>query len=196
MEEIKDLKICECNSYIISLPLAFDESLSYLERQCAILEKLKETIEQVNINTKYISTIDINFTEINEKINELQNNFNQLETKIDNKVTIELNNQYNKVLSLMNDYQAIFEFKLNQEVTRLENKIEEIEIGNIDVYNPTTGKIENINKVLNDIYDAVRYDAITCAEFDALQLTANEYDGKEITAYNFDNNGKSILINA
>ena len=58
-----------------------------------------------------------------------------------------------------------------------------------------SGYSENINKVLTDIYDAVRYDAITCTEFDGLELTATNFDAVEITAYNFDNNGKSILTN-
>lgn len=40
-----------------------------------------------------------------------------------------------------------------------------------------------------------RVNAITCSEFDGLELTATEYDSKEITAYDFDINGKEILIN-
>lgn len=39
-----------------------------------------------------------------------------------------------------------------------------------------------------------RNNAISCTEFDSLELTATEFDEKEITAYNFDVNSKSILL--
>ena len=46
-----------------------------------------------------------------------------------------------------------------------------------------------------DIYDMFRENAITCSEFDNLELTATIYDEKEITAYEFDVNSKEILLN-
>lgn len=45
-----------------------------------------------------------------------------------------------------------------------------------------------------DVYETLRQNAITCSEFDALELTANEYDALEISAYNFDVNGKVFLM--
>ena len=45
-----------------------------------------------------------------------------------------------------------------------------------------------------DVYEILRQNAISCSEFDGLELTATEYDALEITAYNFDVNGKIILI--
>lgn len=55
------------------------------------------------------------------------------------------------------------------------------------------GEYENINTVIMNVYDILRTNAVTCAEFDELELTATEYDAKEITAYNFDVNGKTFL---
>ena len=45
-----------------------------------------------------------------------------------------------------------------------------------------------------DVYETLRQNAITCSEFDGLELTATEYDSKQISAYNFDVNGKVFLI--
>ena len=45
-----------------------------------------------------------------------------------------------------------------------------------------------------DVYETLRQNAITCTEFDGLELTATEYDAKEISAYNFDVNGKVFLL--
>ena len=39
-----------------------------------------------------------------------------------------------------------------------------------------------------------RENAISCNEFDELELTATEYDSKQISAYNFDVNGRIFLI--
>lgn len=184
-----------CNSYIFSLPLAFDESLSYLEQVCYILKKLNEVIDQVNINTEVIENIDINFKQIYEDLEKMQQEISNFETLIESEIETRFNQMYQQIISLMNDYQASFNLRLDTAVNELNARIDRIELGDIYAYNPTTGRVENINKVLTDIYDSVRYDAISCSEFDALELTATEFDAVEITAFNFDNNGKSILTN-
>lgn len=165
-------------------------------------KELNKTIIQVNQNTETLENIDVNFDEINQRIDTLNADFIQLLNDFDvfkNDVSVymaqKFAEQYNQLISLMNDYQAVFNLQLTNAVNELNERIDNIEIGQIDVYNPTTGLVENINKVLNDIYDSVRYDAITSSEFDALELTASQFDAVEITAYNFDNNGKSILTN-
>ena len=164
--------------------------------------ELNETIIQVNKNTEILANIDVNFDEINHRIDLLNEEFTLLSNefivfKDDVTRTMEqtFQRQYNQLVSLMNDYQAVFNNELIAVEQRLNDRIDEVVLGQIDVYNPTTGQVENINKVLTDIYDSVRYDAITCSEFESLNLTATDFDDVEITAYNFDNNGKSILTN-
>lgn len=195
MQIIENIPKC-CNSYIFSLPLAFDESLSYLEQQCAIIKKLNEVITQVNKNTEVIDKINLNFEEIFTKLDEMQIEINTFEHDVNQTINNKFSQIYSELLALMNDYQASFTLQLTTAVNELSDRIDRIELGDIYAYNPTTGRVENINKVLNDIYDAVRYDAITCTEFDGLELTATEFDAVEITAFNFDNNSKSILENA
>lgn len=165
-------------------------------------KELNETIIQVNKNTEILENIDVNFDELNHRIDLLNEEFLILskefgDFKIDITNTMEqtFQRQYNQLVTLMNDYQAVFNNELIAVEQRLNDRIDQVVLGQIDVYNPTTGQVENINKVLNDIYDAVRYDAITCTEFESLDLTATEFDAVEITAFNFDNNAKSILEN-
>lgn len=202
MAQLEKAKNCTCNSYIFQLPLAFDESLSYLEQVCYILKKLNETIEQVNKNTEILDNIDANFKDVYRRIdemilsfNELENQFDEFKDYVEDEIETKYNEIYNRVISLMNDYQASFNLRLETEVNAINDRIDAIELGDISAYNPTTGNVENINKVLQDIYDSVRYDALNCTEFEALDLSATEFDAVEITAFNFDNNGKSILTN-
>ena len=55
------------------------------------------------------------------------------------------------------------------------------------------GTYENVSKVILDVYETLRNNAVTCTEFDGLELSATAYDNKEISAYNFDVNGKTFL---
>lgn len=200
--EVKEIKEKIANVYSCKvIPLAFDESMSYLEQLCNIKHYLvNEVVSVVNSNAELLQQlkntvdgIDINFERLQNQIDILNNRINQTISELHTYTEQELQRQYNEIVTLMNNYQIIFNSQLNTAVTELNQKIEAIELGNVDAYNPTNGNIENINKVLQDIYDSVRYDALTVNEFEALDLTATEFDSKNISAYSFDVNGKSIL---
>lgn len=62
--------------------------------------------------------------------------------------------------------------------------------------NPITGDYEDVRDVVDDIVSYFHTgDALTAAEYDALELTAEDYDNYEINAYDYDFNGKTILSN-
>lgn len=44
--------------------------------------------------------------------------------------------------------------------------------------NPITGYTDTVQNVLNDFYNYFNYYALTCIEYDGLNLTANMYDAK------------------
>lgn len=192
--EIKPINLCGCN-IARTLPLAFDESLSYLEMLCGILSKLNETIIQVNKNTDVVENIDVNFTEIYNQIADLRQEFNQTVIDINKSVDEKLVNQYNQIVSLINDTSISLRGYVDSNINNVNERIDNIELGNIMAFDPTTGKYENINTVINNLYEILRTDAITVSEFDALELTTEEFDNKELTAYGFDINGKSLLAN-
>lgn len=62
------------------------------------------------------------------------------------------------------------------------------------MYSPFTGDYVPITTVINELAFLHRSDALTAAEYDALQLTAADYDAEDITAYDYDWSGKTILI--
>lgn len=185
------------------IPTSFKQSLTYEEQLIWFCNYLENTvIPAVNNNAEileaiqeYVKTIDVNFEKLEKEILDMQYYVDSKIEEQNQNITLRFNEMYNSLLNVINDFVDRVEGELNYQVTLLNNRIDQIEIGEINVYNPTSGNYENINKVLTDIYDSVRYDAITASEFDALELTATEFDAVEITAYNFDNNGKSILSN-
>ncbi|MBO7693069.1 MAG: hypothetical protein J6T10_10605, partial [Methanobrevibacter sp.] len=68
------LKPLDLSGYRISktLPLAFDDSLSYLEELSAILAKLNETIVQVNINSEVAEEYQKYLDEIKQEVGRLE----------------------------------------------------------------------------------------------------------------------------
>lgn len=60
--------------------------------------------------------------------------------------------------------------------------------------NPITGVYEDVRNVVDDIVSYFHTnDALTAAEYDALDLTASAYDAYDISAYDYDFSGKTIL---
>lgn len=62
------------------------------------------------------------------------------------------------------------------------------------MYSPFTGDYVPITTVINELAFLHRSDALTAAEYDALELTAADYDAYDITAYDYDWSGKTILV--
>lgn len=63
-----------------------------------------------------------------------------------------------------------------------------------DVYNITNGLTTDLLTLVYDVYDVLRYDAITVDQFGALGLTAAQFDAKELTAIEFDVHGYDLVI--
>lgn len=185
-----------------NLPTSYQVSLSFPEQLHDLRIKINQLILGFNKFVSQMNTIEENYNEIisqideiNSEITKINDYFPTFRTEILNSVDTRLTQNYNTIVSLMNDYQTIFNNEIRILRSDLEQEIERIELGDVQAYNPTNGEIENVSKVIMDIYDILRNNAITVDEFEALDLTATEFDEKEITAYNFDVNGKTFLLN-
>ena len=189
---INKLNICNCRTHLV-IPLAFDESMSYLEQLCGILHKLNETIEQVNYNTEFIEKYQSEYDKLQEQIDELRIEINNFETNI----TEEINNKFieleTRLIDLINNRFNVLKIYIDEEDSKLQNQITDIETGKINVYDPTTGLLSPIQIVIDNIYDIGRTNGITCLEFDNLQLTATGFDNYELTCIEFDTRAKELL---
>jgi hypothetical protein len=76
---------------------------------------------------------------------------------------------------------------------RLQAQIEAIQVGAINVIDPTTGVLSPIQTVINNLAGSSA-DALTANEYDVLNLTATAYDNYDITAYDYDFKGKALLV--
>lgn len=171
------------------------DALNDYQMMCQIFKYLDNKIKEVD--EKYsgvydtVSKLESDFENFKvEVINTISNFEKQILTDVDTK----LEAQYVRLVNLLNQYKVVFEAYVNTQIAEVNRRIDDVEVGAINIYNPLTGTIDPISTVIDDLYNQLRYDAITCSEYDGLELTATVYDNYLITANNFDLNGKSILM--
>ena len=176
-------------------PISVDpaDMMTDVEFLLGVLKKLNECIKQINSNTEFIDKYSGKIEEIEAEMALLHNEM--IDFKNDVNVTI---NQRFAQIEL--ELKAMIATALNQAnaytdlvAEELEREIQNISIGQITVYDPTTGTTQNLQTVIDNLYNASREDAITASEYDALEITATDYDGFDITAFQYDQKGKSIL---
>lgn len=176
-------------------PISVDpaDMMTDVEFLLGVLKKLNEVIAQVNKNSEFIDKYTGKIEEIEAEMALLHNEM--IDFKNDVNVTI---NQRFAQIEL--ELKAMIATALNQAnaytdlvAEELEREIQNISIGQITVYDPTTGTTENLQTVIDNLYNASREDAITASEYDTLEITATDYDGFDITAFQYDQKGKSIL---
>ena len=170
----------------------WQNNLTYQEFLLGVLKKLNEVIERVNADAEFI-------TEFNEKYTELLAEFEEVKNKVDT-LDEEVNAEVDAKLTA---FQSAIEVQIDTATEylkaysdlgdqRLEQEIQNIQLGQIQVIDPTTGMTSPLQTVINNLAGASQ-NALTASEYDALNLTASAYDALEISAFNYDFNGKAIL---
>lgn len=177
-------------------PISVDpkDMMTDVEYLLGILKKLNETIKQVNSNTQFIDEYTGKIEEIEAEIKalrlEMENFEDEINLEISNRfadIQIQLNSMIATALTQANAY-------TDAKAAQLEQEIQQISVGNITVYDPTTGILSPLQTVIDNIYGTSREDALTATEYDALQLTATAYDAYDVSAFDYDKYGKTILV--
>lgn len=177
-------------------PISVDpkDMMTDVEFLLGILKKLNEVIAQTNKNTEFIDDYSGKIEEIEAEIEELYQDFDTFKIDVNtnistqfNAIKIELQSMIATALSQANAY-------TDAKATQLHDEIQAISVGDIQVYDPTTGLLSPLQDVLDNIYGSGRDDALTATEYDALDLTATAYDAYDISAFNYDKYGKTLLV--
>ena len=158
----------------------------------AIEDSIDDVIKLVNDIKAYVDEYLEDITEVKEEIEDIKTAINTLNTSV-----ISINNELTELKDYTDNlvsgsFDTLKTYVDNQDED-LNEKIENIQIGAIEVYDPTTGEYEPLQITINNLYNLTNKDGITAGEFDALQLTASVFDGKDLTAYQFDSSSKTLL---
>lgn len=177
-------------------PISVDakDMMTDVEFLLGVLKKLNEVIKQTNANTEFVNEYSGKIEEIEEKIQNLEAEMQSFEEEVNNSIALQF-------AEIKVELQSMIATTLNQANSytdavagRLEEEINQIAIGQISLYDPTTGLYSPLQTVIDNLYGQSRTDALTATEYDALELTATAYDGYQLTAYDYDTNAKTLLV--
>lgn len=170
----------------------------YIQKMIKAYNNLLVVVKE---HQEFIDNYESQIAEIERQIAEVYTILEEYDSRIDNKLE-ELENELElkfnqltaQVISLIDNNYNILKTYIDEQDAYLENKIDHISIDSIELRDPTTGLISNIQVVINNLFNTFNTDALTASEFDALDLTCTAFENYQITAYEFDTNGKTILV--
>ena len=171
----------------------FEDNITFEEFLTGILCRLNEVIDLVNKHEIFIENYSGAIEKLQSDMQQLRADFETYKNETDadinarfEEIKVYLNESIASATSYMRAY-------TDTRARELQQNIDNIALGQITVYDPTTGLTVPLQTAIDNLYDSGRENAITATEYDALELTATAYDEKEITAREFDQNGKTIL---
>ena len=157
----------------MTTPFVYDSEESFLE----MLRKFYKYLHELTTASK----------EMSDDIEELRTEVNNFEDEINDEIQrindilveydIKIERVKNELKVYVNDEIANLRNYVDSEDALLDERIRQIENGNIKVYDPTTGLLSPIQIVIDNLYDMGRSIALSASEYDALELSASSYDG-------------------
>lgn len=177
-------------------PISVDpkDMMTDVEFLLGVLKKLNEIIAQTNKNTEFINNYSGKIEEIETEVAALREELNDFENQINQEISIRFNAMQIELRALISTALTQANAYTDSVAARLEQEIQEISVGAISLFDPTTGQYSPIQIVIDNLYNSGRSDALTATEYDALDLTATAYDAYQLTAKDYDQNGKSLLV--
>lgn len=177
-------------------PISVDpkDMMTDVEFLLGVLKKLNEVIAQVNIDSQQIGKISEMAAELEamrEELSQFESNINAEITARFNQIVLELNASLATILTQANAY-------TDSKYNLVMSEIDRIVVGQITIYDPTTGMESPLQTVIDNLYNGSRDEALTAEEYDELDngepLTATAYDAYQLTAVDYDTKGKTLLV--
>lgn len=169
------------------------DNMTYAEFLLGILKKMNEIIAVTNTQQEFIDEFNVKYQQLLQDFEQLRSDFDALEDKITASVQAQFDAFEVEVRNLITATQNYLIAYTDSAEARLQGQIEAIQVGAINVIDPTTGILSPIQTVINNLAGSSA-DALTASEYDALNLTATAYDNYNITAYDYDFKGKALLV--
>lgn len=194
-----------------SLPTAYDDSLSYYETilkllnlMIALAEADEDVVHWTELNP-ILDQIDKAITSLQNQINDANHRITDLKAYFDAdqiRQTMELKDYTDSVTAMIKTElasviasgDAANKAYIDWQITKITEMINDLVCRfNRGIFDPTSGKCEDVGTVVNRVYHWLRYRAQTVTEFDGNGLTAQQLDAVGYTAKEFDLYSKEIL---
>ena len=138
----------------------------------------------------YITQLNLALAEV-RSLKDLIDGWDELLAEVRRDFTQADINIRNDYLAKINTLRLATEYALQE----LSDRIDNIAFEYPDILDPTSGLYANIATVIYNVYDVLRYNALTALQFQAADLTAQELDDLGLTAHEWDLNGYQYLYN-
>lgn len=182
------------NSLFEGITTNWQNNVTYAEFLLGVLKKLNEMIATVNEHSEFIDHYKGEIEEMQRELAEFKQEWAQFQTDINASITAQINAFKAEVYGELAAQLTQIRSYIDVQDQALHDYIDQVALGQIYVYNPATGILQDLQTVINSLFDVSREDALTATEYDALELTATYYDGQEISAYEYDISGKTLLV--
>lgn len=200
-EELKPVVPLLC----CDIPSVYSNKQSYYECLCYIGYKVNECIDAINGFTDaykqytdekvaelktYVDGLNNDiYNHIAEIEKNIRNDMNKKDAELDKKIDDVQNNlieRINKLNVLIYQLNSETRDYIDASIAKLYDYINNYVPSNMQVLNPVKGYYTSLNQALGDIYDNLRYNALTCNEFDSLNLTCTDFDNLLLSCTEFD----------
>ncbi len=177
-------------------PISVDpkDMMTDVEYLLGILKKLNSMIAQLNANTEFIEKYSGKIEEIEAEVNALRKEMTDFEEGINESIALQFAEIKVQLQSMIATTLIQANAYTDAVAANLENEIQQISIGQIVLFDPTTGLYSPLQTVIDNLYNSSRENALTASEYDALDLTATAYDAYQLTAAEYDQSGKTLLV--
>lgn len=177
-------------------PISVDpkDMMTDVEYLLGILKKLNAMIAQLNSNTEFIEKYSGKIEEIETEIAALRSEMTQFESDINQSIAFQFAEIKVQLQSMIATTLIQANAYTDSIAAQLEEEINNISVGQITVFDPSSGMYLPLQETIDNIYNAGRTDALTASEYDTLELTATQYDAYELTAAEYDRSGKILLL--
>lgn len=182
------------NSLFSGISTNYQNNLTYAEFMLGVLKKLNEMVETINEHTDFIDNYAGQIEEMQQELAEFKAEWKQFKIDINASIEEQISAFKTEVLGELAAQITTLKSYVDVQDAALRTYIDNVALGQINVYNPATGELQDLQTVINSLFDTGRTDAITADEYDALQLTATDYDSRDISAYDYDTAGKVLLM--
>ncbi len=166
-----------------------DVATAIRDNQSYVNSAVTDLREYVDKTDKDLRTyVDTNIAKISVNVDvKLDTAIKQMETY----VTGEISKQLSIIFAYIDDHND--DIKIWVTAT-LDKFLQDLPKNDIVVINPITGVVDTLQNTLNAIANACKWNSLNCNEWDALQLTVDEFDAKAMTAYTIDWSSREKLL--
>lgn len=196
-----------CSYFQRVLPAVYDDSLSYYEQLCKLKYKLNEVITNLNSLEENLPTyvkqaidktlgdweerMERQFAEQNARIAAAEKNIADATQAMQEQLDAAIREMEQTINAQLNALYLILVNGINSNKAYIDSQISLLkaefpDLSTVYVISPVDGQLVKIQECVNDMYNVLRYGALTAAQYDALQLTVKGYDDKNLTAFTYD----------